>query len=84
LLDHCRIVAQGLPIFGFHLQPAVGGRLLSYEFWRRFLEIENVVAIKIALFNRYHTLDVLRAVADSQRRDVALYTGTTIKSCWIL
>jgi hypothetical protein len=75
LLDHCRIVAQCLPIFGFYLQPAVGGRLLSYAFWRRFLEIENVVAIKIAPFNRYHTLDVLRAVADSQRHDVALYTG---------
>jgi hypothetical protein len=75
LLAHCRTLAQGLPIFGFYLQPAVGGRLLSYSFWRRFLEIENVVAIKIAPFNRYHTLDVTRAVADSQRRDVALYTG---------
>ena len=56
------------------LQPAVGGRILSYGFWRRFAEIENVVAIKIAPFNRYQTLDVIRAVADSGR-DVPLYTG---------
>jgi len=62
------------PIIGFYLQPAVGGRLLSYSFWRRFAEIENVVAIKIAPFNRYQTLDVIRAVAESGR-DIALYTG---------
>jgi hypothetical protein len=60
---------------GFYLQPAVGGRVLPYGFWRRFVEIENVLAIKIAPFNRYQTLDVIRAVAESGRDDVALYTG---------
>src|SRR5690242_7022096 len=74
LLAHCREVAAVLPIMGFYLQPAVGGRVLSYNFWRQFVEIENVVAIKIAPFNRYHTLDVVRSVADS-RREIALYTG---------
>jgi dihydrodipicolinate synthase/N-acetylneuraminate lyase len=74
LLAHCRSVAQVLPIIGFYLQPAVGGRVLSYRFWREFTEIENVVAIKIAPFNRYQTLDVVRAVAESGR-DIALYTG---------
>ena len=75
LVAHCRSVADVLPLVGFYLQPAVGGRMLSYAFWRQFLEIENVAAIKIAPFNRYQTLDVVRAVAESQRRDVALYTG---------
>lgn len=74
LLAHCKEVAKTLPLVGFYLQPAVGGRLLSYSFWRRFAEIENVVAIKIAPFNRYQTLDVVRAVAESGR-DIALYTG---------
>jgi hypothetical protein len=74
LLAHCRRVAQVLPVIGFYLQPAVGGRLLSYNFWREFAEIENVVAIKIAPFNRYQTLDVVRAVAESGY-DIALYTG---------
>jgi dihydrodipicolinate synthase/N-acetylneuraminate lyase len=75
LLAHCRAVAKVVPIVGFYLQPAVGGRVLSYSFWRRFAEIENVVAIKIAPFNRYQTLDVVRAVAESGRRDIVLYTG---------
>ncbi len=76
LLAHCRQVAESIPLMGFYLQPSVGGRALSYAFWRRFVEIENVVAIKIAPFNRYATLDVLRAVADAGRsRDIALYTG---------
>jgi len=75
LFSHCRRVAEVIPLVGFYLQPAVGGRALGYGFWRRFLEIENVVAIKIAPFNRYQTLDVVRAVADSGRDDVALYTG---------
>lgn len=74
LIDHCRRVAEIIPLMGFYLQPAVGGRLLPYSFWRRFAEIENVVAIKMAPFNRYQTLDVVRAVADSGR-DIALYTG---------
>ena len=74
LLAHCRTISEVLPIIGFYLQPAVGGRVLSYGFWRDFVEIENVVAIKIAPFNRYQTLDVARAVAESGR-DIALYTG---------
>ena len=75
LILHCRRVAAVLPMVGFYLQPAVGGIALTYRFWRRFLEIPNVVAIKVAPFNRYQTLEVLRAVADSGRTDVALYTG---------
>jgi len=75
LLDHCRIVAEAIPIFGFYLQPAVGGRVLSYRFWREFAEIPNVWAIKIAPFNRYQTIDVVRAVAEAGRDDIALYTG---------
>jgi hypothetical protein len=74
LIAHCRKVAEVIPLIGFYLQPAVGGRVLSYKFWREFAEIENVVAIKIAPFNRYQTLDVVRAVAASGR-DIALYTG---------
>ena len=73
--QHCRAVADVLPVFGFYLQPAVGGRVLSYDFWRAFAEIERVWAIKIAPFNRYQTLDVVRAVADAGRDDIALYTG---------
>lgn len=75
LIRHCRAVAQVMPLFGFYLQPAVGGRVLSYAFWRAFAEIENAWAIKIAPFNRYQTLDVVRAVADAGRHDLALYTG---------
>jgi len=75
LLDHCRAVAEVIPIFGFYLQPAVGGRVLGYAFWRRLAEIENLVAVKIAPFNRYQTIDVVRAVAESGRDDVSLYTG---------
>lgn len=75
LIDHCRAVAEVVPIIGFYLQPAVGGRVLPYSFWRRFAEIENVAAIKMAPFNRYQTLDVIRAVAESGRGDITLYTG---------
>ena len=75
LLAHCREVAEVIPIFGFYLQPAVGGRVLGYAFWREFAELPNVWAIKIAPFNRYQTIDVVRAVADAGRDDVALYTG---------
>lgn len=76
LLEHSRAIASIIPILGFYLQPAVGGRPLSYEFWCQFVEIENVVAIKIAPFNRYQTLDVIRALAQSGRApEVALYTG---------
>lgn len=75
LIDHCRVVSGVMPLVGFYLQPAVGGRVLSYAFWRRLAEIENLVAVKIAPFNRYQTLDVVRAIAESGREDVALYTG---------
>jgi dihydrodipicolinate synthase/N-acetylneuraminate lyase len=76
LIAHCRLVAEAIPLFGFYLQPAVGGRELSFEFWREFFEIENVAAVKIAPFNRYQTLDVARALAASGRsHEISLYTG---------
>ena len=75
LLDHCRRVADIIPVVGFYLQPAVGGRTLDRRFWRGFLDIDRVVAIKVAPFDRYRTLDVAGALADSGRDDVALYTG---------
>jgi dihydrodipicolinate synthase/N-acetylneuraminate lyase len=75
ILDHCRVIADVIPVFGFYLQPAVGGRVLSYRFWREFAEIPNVWAIKIAPFNRYQTIDVVRAVVESGRDDIGLYTG---------
>lgn len=75
ILVHCERVAREFPLIGFYLQPAVGGRVLSYRFWRGFAEIPNVLAIKMAPFNRYQTLDVVRAVMDSRRDDIALYTG---------
>ena len=75
LIDHCRRISEVVPLFGFYLQPAVGGRVLSYRFWRQFCELDRVVGIKIAPFNRYQTLDVVRAAADSGRESIALYTG---------
>jgi len=75
LVAHAREVSRVMPIIGFYLQPAVGGRVLPYWFWRKFAEIENVAAIKIAPFNRYQTLDVVRAAVESGRTDIALYTG---------
>ncbi len=75
LVDHCRRIAAVRPLFGFYLQPAVGGRVLDRAFWRRFLDIDDVVAIKVAPFDRYRTLDVVNALAESGRQDVALYTG---------
>ena len=75
LLEHCRIIGETIPLFGFYLQPAVGGRVLSYRFWREFAEIPSVWAIKIAPFNRYQTIDVVSAVFESGRNDIALYTG---------
>lgn len=75
IVEHCRKVARHIPIIGFYLQPAVGGRVLSESFWRRFAEIDQVVAIKIAPFNRYQTIDVVRAVMASGRDDITLYTG---------
>lgn len=76
MLEHVRAISAILPVVGFYLQPAVGGRELSYSFWRRFCEIDNVVAIKIAPFHRYQTIDVVRAVAESGRaNEISLYTG---------
>jgi len=75
LIDHCREVAEVISVFGFYLQPKVGGIALPLSFWRGLCEIENVVAVKVAAFDRYRTLDVVRAVAESGRIDIALYTG---------
>jgi hypothetical protein len=75
ILAHCQRVARTIPLIGFYLQPAVGGRVLPFSFWRRFAEIPGLVAIKIAPFNRYQTIDVVRAVIEAGRADMALYTG---------
>jgi hypothetical protein len=75
VLEHCRQVAAIIPIVGFYLQPAVGGRVLDRSFWRGFFDIDRVVAVKVAPFDRYRTIDVTGALADSGRDDVALYTG---------
>src|SRR5882757_5868755 len=76
IIAHCEAVAREIPLVGFYLQPAVGGVILSANFWRRFAAIDNVIAIKIAPFNRYRTLDVLRGVTAAGALDrVALYTG---------
>lgn len=76
LIERVNAIAEIIPVFGFYLQPAVGGRLLSYDFWKNLADIGNVCAIKVAAFNRYQTLDVVRAVCTSDRRDqIALYTG---------
>ncbi|WP_300600605.1 dihydrodipicolinate synthase family protein [Niabella sp.] len=76
LIERTKAVADIIPVFGFYLQPAVGGRILSFEFWKKFAAIPNVHAIKIAAFNRYQTLDAVRAVCSSERADdIALYTG---------
>ena len=76
ILEHCRAIAELIPVMGFYLQPAVGGRILDVDFWREFAQIKNVIAIKIAPFNRYQTLDVVRGVIESGRADeIALYTG---------
>ncbi len=76
LIDHCARVAEEMPLVGFYLQPAVGGRVLPASFWRRFAEIDNVVAIKVAPFNRYRTLDVVRGVVEAEAEDrISLYTG---------
>lgn len=75
-IDHCRRVAQEMPVVGFYLQPAVGGVPLPFSFWRRFAELDNIVGIKIAPFDRYSTLDVVRGVAEAGAEDrIALYTG---------
>jgi len=76
ILAHVREIADRIPLVGFYLQPAVGGLVLPYEFWRQFTEIDNILAIKIAPFNRYRTIDVVRAVCDAGKEgQIALYTG---------
>jgi len=76
LIDHARAVGEIIPLIGFYLQPAVGGQVLSVDFWRAFAEIEAVIGIKIAPFDRYATQDVLRGVAESGRaREITMYTG---------
>ncbi|WP_460541152.1 dihydrodipicolinate synthase family protein, partial [Echinicola sediminis] len=76
ILKRTEEVAKVIPVFGFYLQPSVGGRIFSYGFWEKLVQIKGVEAIKCASFNRYQTLDVMRAVANSSRReDIAMYTG---------
>jgi len=76
MLDHVRAIAKIMPVIGFYLQPSVGGRILPYEFWYEFAQIDNILAIKMAPFNRYQTFDVIRAVAESgKENDITLYTG---------
>lgn len=76
LIEHCRAVAEIIPVIGFYLQTSVGGGVLDTDFWREFSRIENVVAIKMAPFDRYNTIDVVRGVAESGRAlEIALYTG---------
>lgn len=76
IIEHCRVIAEIIPVIGFYLQPAAGGRKLDVDFWREFARIENVIAIKMAPFNRYQTFDVVRGVIESGRADqIALYTG---------
>ena len=76
IVDHCKEIADIIPLIGFYLQPAVGGRILPFEFWHVFAQLENVLAIKMAPFNRYQTLDVIRGVCETDRQnDITLYTG---------
>ena len=76
LIAHAETIAREIPLVGFYLQPAVGGIVLPVSFWRRFAAIENVIAIKIAPFNRYRTLDVIRGVVEAGAADrITLYTG---------
>ena len=76
LIERASKVSEHIPLFGFYLQPSVGGKVLSEDFWKIFSEIPGVYAIKIAPFNRYQTLEVVRAVCNSSRCDeIALYTG---------
>lgn len=76
LLKRCEAVANIIPVIGFYLQNSVGGRAFTYDYWQKFCEIDNVVGVKSAPFNRYQTLDVVRAAAFSTRADkIALYTG---------
>lgn len=76
MVEHSAKIAEIIPVIGFYLQPSVGGRVLPYEFWRKFVEIDNILAVKMAPFNRYQTFDVIRAVAEAgKENDIVLYTG---------
>ncbi len=76
VLEHVATIAREIPVFGFYLQTSIGGRAFSYDFWKAFADIPNVYGIKVASFNRYQTIDVVRAVCNSSRKDeIALYTG---------
>lgn len=76
LIDHCTAISKIIPIIGFYLQKAVGGRYLSRQFWKSFAEIDNVIGIKMAPFNRYATLDVIRGVVEAKaEKRITLYTG---------
>lgn len=76
LIAHCRTISEIMPIIGFYLQPAVGGRVLSVDFWQKFATLDNVIAIKIAPFHRHRTIDVVRGVIAANAEDrVTLYTG---------
>ena len=76
MIERTKAVAQIMPVIGFYLQTSVGGRVFTFDYWKQLCEIDNVVAIKCASFNRYTTLDVVRAVATSSRSDkITLYTG---------
>lgn len=75
LIEHCRRVSDAISIVGFYLQPAVGGRALSHQFWSRMAELPNMIGVKMAPFNRYQTLDVVRAIVEAGRDDITLYTG---------
>ncbi|OHD56804.1 MAG: dihydrodipicolinate synthase family protein [Spirochaetes bacterium GWF1_41_5] len=76
MLAHCGKIASILPLIGFYLQPSVGGRVLPYEFWRKFFEIPDIIGVKMAPFNRYQTFDVVHALCESGREnEITLYTG---------
>lgn len=76
ILEHCRTIASEMPVIGFALLPGVGGFHLSYDFWHAFAQIKNVIAIKMAPFDRYRTLEIVRAVEDAGASErVTLYTG---------
>ncbi|HOV22153.1 MAG TPA: dihydrodipicolinate synthase family protein [bacterium] len=76
LIEHTKEVSRIIPVFGFYLQPATGGRELSFSFWCKFFQIDNVIAVKVAPFDRYRTIDVIRAIVETGReKDIAVYTG---------
>ncbi|MDD5727139.1 MAG: dihydrodipicolinate synthase family protein [Victivallales bacterium] len=76
MLAHVRAVAEVMPVIGFYLQPSAGGRILPHEFWYEFAKIDNILGIKMAPFNRYQTLDVVRALAEAGKEEkITLYTG---------